>query len=83
MPNAIAVATVPTTSTGTSHDRWAPSTTTCTAGIATGSTPATPSRPTATAPMTIPAPARVTGGTVSGLAVSAQYDALPTAATAA
>lgn len=83
MPNAIPVATVPTTSTGTSHDMCVPCTTTWTAGMASGSTPATPSSPTAAAPITIPAPASVTGGTASGLAVSAQYEALPTAATAA
>jgi len=83
IPNAIPVATVPTTSTGTSHDRWAPSTVTRTAGMASGSTPTRPSSPTVAAPTSMPAPARVTGGTASGRAVSAQYDALPTAATAA
>ncbi len=72
MPNATAVGTVPTSSAGTSHDRCLPSTTTCVAGIANGSTPAMPSSPTVAAPMTIPAPASVTGGTASGRAVTAQ-----------
>ncbi len=71
---------MPTTSTGTSHDRCAPSTTTCTAGIANGSSPVRPRSPTVAAPITMPAPASVTGGTASGLAATAQYEALPMAA---
>lgn len=63
---------MPTTSTGTTQDRCAPSTTTCTAGVTSGSTPVTPSAATVAAPITIPEPANVTGGTASGLAVIAQ-----------
>jgi len=66
------VGTAPTTSTGTNHGTWAPSTSTWTAGTATGSTPASVSTATVHQPITMPVPASVTGGTASGLAVIAQ-----------
>jgi len=66
------VGTVPTTRIGTTHETCAPSTVTWTAGVTTGSTCTRPSSPTVAAPMTMPEPASVTGGTASGLAVTAQ-----------